>query len=137
MQISQHGLGVDPWAAWLELTIPVRKHLDLAVVPQSSQKARVRYRGWFINDEILLRGWTSRQVDEQAAWHLACQTLLRLGGNLIIPGTMELAPLNWSLAENYGLLITHHHHEPLGSHMVLRHLKPFLMISVMLTIKKP
>ena len=131
LSLSRHGLGIDPWQNWLELPDPQRPFIDLQAVPQASIPSPTRYRGWFINDEILLRGWTTKQLDQQAAWKLACQTLLRLGGNLIIPGTMDLAPRNWALAESYGLIITHHHHEPLGSHMVLRSLKPFPMIFVM------
>ncbi len=123
--ISRHGFGVEPWGPWLEIDPPQRKELNLAELPSRSTAPAVAYRGWFINDEILLRSWTSTQTDEQAAWHLACETLLRLGGNLIIPGTSTLAPLNWDLAHSYGLMVTHHHHEPLGADLVLQPYKPF------------
>ncbi len=123
--ISRHALGVEPWGPWLEIEPPRKQQADIGVVPRASVEHRIKYRGWFINDEILLRAWTSLQTDEQAAWHLACETLLRLGGNLIIPGTSTLAPSNWALAHSYGLLVTHHHHEPLGADLVLQPLKPF------------
>ena len=51
-----------------------------------SKPARVTYRGWFINDETLLSHWkVERRAD--LPFIMAFETLLRLGGNMVIPGT--------------------------------------------------
>jgi len=123
--MSRYGLGVDPWSTWYELRPSPRKFLDLSTIPSRSEPVRSRYRGWFINDEVQLRGWTSRQENQERVWELACETLLRLGGNLVIPGTMDAAIRNREVVKGYGLIITHHHHEPLGAHLPLMWMKPF------------
>ncbi|MFR8283091.1 MAG: hypothetical protein ACLU9R_04135 [Faecalibacterium sp.] len=44
--------------------------------------------------------------------------LLRLGGNLVIPGTGKSGHRYHDLAADMGLIITHHHAEPLGARNV-------------------
>lgn len=51
-----------------------------------SKSYKVKYRGWFVNDETLLSHW---KVERRAnlPFVMAFETLLRLGGNMVIPGT--------------------------------------------------
>ena len=44
----------------------------------------VRYRGLFINDEVLLEHWKVDN-DSELPWQLAFETIYRLGGNMVIP----------------------------------------------------
>ena len=48
------------------------------------------------------------------------ETLLRCGGNMVIPGTDRNAGKYAGLASRMGLMITHHHAEPLGAEMFAR-----------------
>ena len=48
------------------------------------------------------------------------ETLLRLGGNLVIPGTGKNGHRYHDLAADMGLIITHHHAEPLGAEMFVQ-----------------
>lgn len=93
------------------------------VVPEDyhyeSRSFRVRFRGWFINDEVLFDGWREK-VGENFPWEMAFEALLRCGGNMTIPGTDHNAHRYKSLARDYGLWITHHHAEPLGAEMFAR-----------------
>lgn len=51
---------------------------------------------------------------------MAFETLLRCGGNMVIPGTDRNSKKYMELAGNMGLWITQHHAEPLGAEMFLR-----------------
>ncbi len=84
-----------------------------------SKPFRIRFRGWFINDEVLFDGWRD-QCGENFPWEMAFEALLRCGGNMTIPGTDMNAHRYRKLASEYGLWITHHHAEPLGAEMFAR-----------------
>ena len=119
-RISRDLLGIHPFWFWNDQEIKQRKGY---AVPENwsieSKAAAVRYRGWFINDEVLLHAWS---VDGSKAkpWEMAFEALLRLGGNMVIPGTDRNAHRYRSLASDYGLYVTHHHAEPLGATMFKR-----------------
>jgi hypothetical protein len=88
-----------------------------------SKPYKVRFRGWFINDEVLLSEWkpvVDGSVKEDYPWEMAFEALLRCGGNMTIPGTDFNAARFRDLADEYGLYITHHHAEPLGAEMFSR-----------------
>ena len=88
-----------------------------------SKPYKVRFRGWFINDEVLLSEWkpvVDGSVKEDYPWEMAFEALLRCGGNMTIPGTDFNAARFRDLAGEYGLYITHHHAEPLGAEMFSR-----------------
>ena len=78
--------------------------------------ARVRHRGWFINDETLLSHWKVERRDD-LPFIMAFEALLRCGGNMVIPGTGENARRYRRAAADMGLILTHHHAEPLGAEM--------------------
>lgn len=85
----------------------------------ASKPCAVKYRGWFINDEVLLHTW---QVERKKdlPWEMVFETLLRCRGNMVIPGTDRNSERYRGLAADMGLYITHHHAEPLGAEMFAR-----------------
>ena len=122
--ISKTFLGVNEFWFWNEQELIREKE---HVVPEDysyrSEPFKVRFRGWFINDEVLFDGWNPEidgQVDESFPWKMAFEALLRCGGNMTIPGTDFNAHKYKDLARRYGLWITHHHAEPLGARMFSR-----------------
>ncbi len=119
-RISSDLLGVQPFWFWNDQRLIKR---DAHAVPADwsvrSEPFAVRYRGWFINDEVLLHAWTL-DGSKDKPWEMAFEALLRLGGNLVIPGTDKNAHRYRELAASFGLIITHHHAEPLGAQMFLR-----------------
>ena len=115
--ISRHFLGVLPFWFWNDQKFV---KTDSVTIPQNfaygSKPARVRYRGWFVNDETLISHWKVERRSEMP-FVMVFETLLRLGGNLVIPGTGKNGHLYHDLAADMGLVITHHHAEPLGARM--------------------
>lgn len=117
--LSEQFLGVQPFWFWLDQQF-VRR--DCCVLPDGDYTApqpRVKYRGWFINDEVLLMTWKIGG-DPAEPWRMCFEALLRCGGNLVIPGTDQNAHRYRALAAEYGLWLTHHHAEPLGAEMFAR-----------------
>lgn len=119
-RISRECLGVQPLWFWNDQPFtPATGHELPADWHAASKPCAVRYRGWFINDEVLLLAW-SLDGSREKPWEMAFEALLRLGGNLVIPGTDKNAHRYRELAADFGLYITHHHAEPLGAQMFLR-----------------
>ena len=85
----------------------------------NSMPFAVKLRGWFVNDEVLLHTW-SLEGNKDEPWQMVFETLLRCGGNMIIPGTDRNSAYYRSLASKRGLNISHHHAEPLGAEMFSR-----------------
>jgi hypothetical protein len=79
-----------------------------------------KYRGFFPNDEDLLTGWVVPPRGEQAGialsvWDQVFETILRLKGNMVVPGTWTFpddAPVH--AATERGLIVNQHHAIPLG-----------------------
>lgn len=130
-QFSRRFLGVDPFWFWKDQRLERREAVELK--PQTLQSAppTFRYRGWFVNDEDLLTEWKSGggkrfidypfyfQVIHPDAADAIFETLLRAGGNLVIPASFVdvMNPPEAALvrrAAERGLYVTQHHIEPLG-----------------------
>lgn len=121
LHLSEHYLGVDPFWFWCEQEPAVRSAVAIPCREYHSPPRRVRYRGWFVNDEVCLIGWSDTYPPAASTWLPVFETLLRCGGNLVIPGTdLPRHGVHWQLASDMGLYITHHHAEPLGAEMFLR-----------------
>ena len=119
-EVSRSLLGVTDFWFWNDQRfVPVEE----VQIPEDycwhSKPCVVKYRGWFINDEVLLHTW---QVERKKdlPWEMAFETLLRCRGNMVIPGTDRNSEKYRSLASEMGLYITHHHAEPLGAEMFAR-----------------
>lgn len=117
--ISSEFLKIEPFWYWFDQEI---YPTDKVAIPFKSYKPTeksVRYRGWFINDEVLL-DFMSEKNQSDELWDLAFEALLRCGGNMVIPGTDVNAKTYRKKAVDAGLWLTHHHAEPLGAEMFTR-----------------
>lgn len=118
--VSENLLGIRAFWFWNDQIFEKREEICLAADYQFVSKPfRVRYRGWFVNDEVLIHTWhVDREKDKP--WEMVFETLLRCGGNMVIPGTDKNSKKYAKLADSMGLWITHHHAEPLGAEMFAR-----------------
>ncbi|MBP3656016.1 MAG: glycosyl hydrolase 115 family protein [Clostridia bacterium] len=119
IHLSADALGVDPFWFFNDQPMKQTGTVSIPCGDTDSPRYAVRYRGWFINDEVLLHAW-SLDGSKDKPWEMAFEALLRLGGNLVVPGTDSNAHKYHDLAASYGLYITHHHAEPLGAVMFRR-----------------
>ncbi len=121
LYISREFLGISPFWFWADQQVQPRKRVEISIEEYLSPEAKVRYRGWFVNDEVCLIGWTNIYPPPREVWFPVFEALLRCGGNMVIPGTdLPREGGHWEFATEMGLYITHHHAEPLGAEMFLR-----------------
>lgn len=124
--ISEKFLGVTPFWYWNDQAFTRKPFIEIPDGSFSSPSFPFRYRGWFINDEVLLDAWGQDHYDpgtgitENEAFEMVMEALLRLGGNMVIPGTDHNSHKFRRLAADMGFWITHHHAEPLGAKMFAR-----------------
>jgi Glycosyl hydrolase family 115 len=120
-EFSGKFLGVDPLYYWTDraperkTTVAVPDGLALQDGPPT-----FRYRGWFTNDEDLLTGWKPGTADGTGisleVWDKVFEALLRLKGNMIVPGTFIFPDEpQVKAAGERGLIISQHHIEVLGT----------------------
>jgi hypothetical protein len=117
--ISAEFLSVTPFWFWNDQRFTKREFVNIPLGTRHSPRYAARYRGWFINDEVLIENWR-REPENTEHWAMVFEALLRLGGNMVIPGTDTNSRKYRSLANDMGLWISHHHAEPLGAEMFLR-----------------
>nr|WP_231506483.1 glycosyl hydrolase 115 family protein [Paenibacillus sp. UNC451MF] len=121
LEYSGKHLGVDPLWFWADLPPKRCSHIELPTNDYDSFEPAVRFRGWFVNDEVCLIGWKEDYPPTREVWQPVFETLLRCGGNMVIPGTdLPKHGIHADLAAEMGLWVTHHHAEPLGAEMFLR-----------------
>ncbi len=120
LRVSGEFLGVESFWFWNDR--PPKKLGTVSVPPgtYNSEQYRVRFRGWYFNDEVLLETWRPVPEDPDFGWRMGMEALLRCGGNMAIPGTDHNSRKNRQLAADMGLWITHHHTEALGAQMFAR-----------------
>ena len=90
LYISEHGFGVKPFWFWLEQPRIAQEAYPMKEGIYESKEYLIRYRGWFFNDEVLMMKCKLNEYNTEG-WKLAFETLLRCGGNLVIPGTDKIA----------------------------------------------
>jgi hypothetical protein len=120
-EFSQEYLGVDPMYYWTDHQPLRRTHVE---IPDTLSKAFpppvFKYRGFFLNDEDLLTGWAPGEEKDKTgisldAWNRIYETILRLKGNMVVPGTWIFPDdPQIKLAAKRGLIVTQHHAIPLG-----------------------
>jgi len=121
LHYSEKYLGVDPFWFWADLPPKHRSHIKVVADNYDSPEPFVRFRGWFVNDEVCLIGWKEEYPPSREVWQPVFEALLRCGGNMVIPGTdLPKHGIHADLAAEMGLWVTHHHAEPLGAEMFLR-----------------
>ena len=90
LYISQTFLQIQPFWFWLDQKIEKPGSVLIPEGTYTSPVPAVRYRGWFLNDEVLLIHWNNGQ-DREFPWRMAFEALLRCGGNMVIPGQTRAA----------------------------------------------
>lgn len=119
-------IGVNPFAWWAD--IPVKKQRGAAVDGSRhvSKSPSVKYRGFFINDEDWgLKPWATYNYETELGdigpktYARVCELILRLGGNMLAPamhtctGAFYTHPESKEVADEYGIIITTSHCEPM------------------------
>ncbi|MEO2127151.1 MAG: glycosyl hydrolase 115 family protein [Christiangramia sp.] len=114
-------MGVSPWYWWAD--VPVKKKESLYVKPgiYSDGTPEIQYRGIFINDEApALSGWVGENFGDfnSQFYEHVFELILRLKANFLWPAMWGRAfydddPRNPVLADDYGVVISTSHHEPL------------------------
>ncbi len=120
-QFSQSVLGVDPMVLWTDKQPARRIAITLpSGFARAFPKPVFRYRGFFINDEDLLSGWMPAAKGEHTGislkvWDNIFATILRLKGNMVVPGTW-IFPDDAQVyaATQRGLIVNQHHAISLG-----------------------
>lgn len=120
-QFSQDYLGVDPMYYWTDKQPEKRKAIALpADLSRVFPPPVFKYRGFFINDEDQLTGWAPGMPSDHsgislAVWDKIFETILRLKGNMVVPGTW-IFPTDGQvkLVGERGLIMAQHHATPLG-----------------------
>lgn len=121
-QFSQEFLGVDPMYYWTDREPARRPQIVIPISRLGKQYPAplFKYRGFFINDEDLLTGWAPGEEKDHtsislAVWDKIFETILRLKGNVVAPGTWIFPDdPQVKAAGGRGLIITQHHAIPLG-----------------------
>jgi len=118
--ISKKILGVLDFWFWNDQCFEKKSGIEIdSDFSLRSVPMKVKYRGWFVNDEVLIADWNIDQ-NRTRPWEMVFEALLRCGGNMVIPGTDRNAHQYRAVASAMGLMITHHHAEPLGATMFAR-----------------
>ncbi len=124
MTLSQ-ALGVSPWVWWAD--VPVKRVPDINISARYiSESPSIKYRGIFINDEDWgMKPWAALNIDKDLrdigpeTYRKVCQLLLRLKGNMLAPamhgctGAFYSHPESKGVADEYGIIITTSHCEPM------------------------
>jgi hypothetical protein len=119
LYISEYFLGVTPFWFWNDQVFSKRDSVPVPSGLYRSPQYAVRFRGWFVNDEVLIENWAA-EPENTEHWRMVFEALLRRGGNMTIPGTDSNSRKYRGMAADMGLWITHHHAEPLGADMFAR-----------------
>jgi len=114
-------IGVSPWYWWAD--VPVKKKSNIYILPgrYSQGEPKVKYRGIFINDEApALTGLVFEKFGgfNSKFYEHVFELILRLKGNFLWPAMWGRAfydddPENPRLADEYGIVISTSHHEPM------------------------
>ncbi|HLV65109.1 MAG TPA: glycosyl hydrolase 115 family protein [Polyangiaceae bacterium] len=118
-------IGVSPWHFWAD--VPPKQRAELHVLPgrHTLGEPKVKYRGFFINDENpALLGWFNATWNTGSGrfnsefYERVFELLLRLRANYLWPAMWGKAfydddAKNGPLADEYGIVMGTSHHEPL------------------------
>lgn len=120
-EFSEKYLGIDPLYYWTDRQPAHRSSIKISPSLNESYPSPVfKYRGFFINDEDLLTGWASGEKKDKTGislevWDKIYETILRLKGNIVAPGTWIFPDdPQVKAAATRGLIVTQHHAIPLG-----------------------
>ncbi len=121
-------MGVSPWYFWGDVPTPEKPALHIAGA-HTQKSPGVKYRGLFFNDEDWgLQPWAASTFEPEVGnigpktYSTIFELLLRLHANVIWPAMHEwpvettpfyLVPGNKEAADNYAIVISTSHHEPM------------------------
>jgi hypothetical protein len=114
-------IGVSPWYWWADVPVRHRGALHVSAGRHVRAEPKVKYRGIFLNDEApALSGWTHETFGgfNHRFYTKVFELLLRLRANFLWPAMWGNAfadddPLNPKLADEYGIVVSTSHHEPM------------------------
>jgi hypothetical protein len=114
-------IGVSPWHWFADAPAPRKRDVFVAA-GQRRDQPKVRYRGFFINDEApALTSWAEKRfggANSQMYAHVF-ELLLRMKGNYLWPAMWQPRafndddPRNMVLADEMGVVMGTSHHEPM------------------------
>ncbi len=115
-------IGVSPWYWWAD--VPVKKKEEIYIIPgtYTDGEPKVKYRGIFINDEApAFRNWAADSFGgpNHKCYETIFELLLRNKANYLWPAMWlptifnEDDPLNPKTADEYGIVMSTSHHEPM------------------------
>ncbi|MFZ0266152.1 glycosyl hydrolase 115 family protein [Caulobacter sp.] len=114
-------IGVSPWSWWADVPVARKKDLFLTAGARADHP-RVKYRGFFINDEDpAFSGWAKAKfggINADLYAHVF-ELTLRLKGNYLWPAMWapkafnDDDPRNKVLADEMGVVMGSSHHEPM------------------------
>ncbi|MEO6381871.1 MAG: glycosyl hydrolase 115 family protein [Nitrobacter sp.] len=114
-------IGVSPWHWFADVPVGRRRDVYLPATPRWDQP-KVRYRGFFINDEApCLSEWAKKKFGgaNSAMYAHVFELLLRMKGNYLWPAMWAPRafaaddPQNMVVADAMGVVIGNSHHEPM------------------------
>lgn len=115
-------MGVSPWYWWADAPIKVRKNIFVKPGAYTLGVPKVKYRGIFINDEApALTNWAKEKFGgfNHSFYEKVFELILRNKANYLWPAMWRPAvfatddPENLRLADEYGIVISTTHHEPM------------------------
>ncbi len=115
-------IGVSPWYYWADVPVQKKKELYIKSGYFASGEPKIKYRGIFINDESpALRNWAKEKFGDlnHKMYETVFELLLRNRANYMWPAMWlptvfnEDDPLNPKLADEYGIVMSTSHHEPM------------------------
>lgn len=114
-------MGVSPWHWFADVPPQQHKHLFVSAGRHVLRPSAVKYRGIFINDEgPALMTWARQKYGElnHQMYTNVFELILRCKGNYLWPAMWDNSfatddPRNAKLADEYGVVISTSHHEPM------------------------
>lgn len=122
-------MGVSPWYWWGDVPTPRKASLHVAGGTHLQPSPAIKYRGIFLNDEDWgLQPWAAKTFEPETGnigpktYATIYELLLRLHANVIWPAMHEfpvettpfyLLPQNKVVADNYAIIVSTSHHEPM------------------------
>jgi hypothetical protein len=115
-------MGVSPWYWWADVPVEQHDEIYLENCYYISKSPAVKYRGIFINDESpAFRNWAKEKFGgiNHTCYEKIFELLLRNKANFMWPSmwlpTMFYVddPLNPKIADEYGIVMSTSHHEPM------------------------
>lgn len=115
-------IGVSPWYYWADVPIERKEKLYFSKGTYTEGEPAVKYRGIFLNDEApALSGWAHAVFGgyNHQFYEKVFELILRLKGNFLWPAMWNNAfydddPQNGVLADQYGIVMSTSHHEPMA-----------------------